>query len=84
MDKSDFLGKNAAELKAMRLGFEKELFNFRFQRVAQPLENPARIRTVRRMIARIKTRETCLLKESVSGGASASPKKTRATSKAAQ
>jgi large subunit ribosomal protein L29 len=33
----------------------KEIFNLRFQRASGPLENTARVRQVRRDIARIKT-----------------------------
>lgn len=84
MDKFVFTGKNTAELRAMRVGLEKELFNFRFQRVGQTLENPARIRTVRRDIARIKTMETLLAKESASQRTKPLSKKTAVASKAAQ
>ncbi len=84
MDKTVFTGKNSAELRSIRLGLEKELFNFRFQRVGQTLENPARIRTVRRDIARIKTQETLLAKESISKPTKPSSKKSVAASKAAQ
>jgi large subunit ribosomal protein L29 len=43
------------ELKDQLLGLKKEQFNLRFQRATQQLEKPARIREVRREIARIKT-----------------------------
>ena len=44
-----------AELE-QRLGdAKKELFKLRMQQVSGQLENPLRIRTVRRQIARIKT-----------------------------
>lgn len=35
--------------------YKKELFGLRFQQATGQLENPARIRTVRKNIARIKT-----------------------------
>ena len=35
--------------------YKKELFGLRFQQATGQLENPARIRTVRKSIARIKT-----------------------------
>ena len=41
----------AAELEKMK----KELFNLRFQHVTGQLENPVRMREVRRDIARVKT-----------------------------
>jgi len=43
------------ELKESLLGLRKEAFNLRFQRASGQLENTARIREVRRDIARIKT-----------------------------
>ena len=33
----------------------EELYNFRFQKAAERIENPGRVRAVRRNIARIKT-----------------------------
>jgi len=35
--------------------FKEELFNLRFQHATAQLDNPTRIREVRRIIARIKT-----------------------------
>jgi len=43
------------ELKDALLGLKKEQFNLRFQRATQQLENPGRVREVRREIARVKT-----------------------------
>jgi len=43
------------ELKDALLGLKKEQFNLRFQRATQQLENPGRVREVRREIARMKT-----------------------------
>lgn len=43
------------ELEKKEADFVEELFNLRFQRGAGKLENPSRIREVRRTIARIKT-----------------------------
>ena len=43
------------ELKDQLLGLKKEQFNLRFQRATQQLEKPARVREVRREIARVKT-----------------------------
>ena len=52
--------KNAAkmdrtELRSELLGLRKEQFNLRFQRASGQLENTARVRQVRRDIARIKS-----------------------------
>jgi large subunit ribosomal protein L29 len=47
--------KSEDELKDNLLGLRKEAFNLRFQRASGQLENTARIREVRRAIARIKT-----------------------------
>ena len=47
--------KSEDELKDSLLGLRKEAFNLRFQRASGQLENTARVREVRRDIARIKT-----------------------------
>jgi large subunit ribosomal protein L29 len=47
--------KSEDELKESLLGLRKEAFNLRFQRASGQLENTARMREVRRDIARIKT-----------------------------
>jgi large subunit ribosomal protein L29 len=47
--------KSEDELKDSLLGLRKEALNLRFQRASGQLENTARIREVRRDIARIKT-----------------------------
>lgn len=46
--------KSDDELKAELLDLKKEQFNLRFQRASGQLENTARVRIVRRTIARIK------------------------------
>ncbi|MBO0733620.1 MAG: 50S ribosomal protein L29 [Methylocapsa sp.] len=43
------------QLEQELLNLKKEQFNLRFQRATGQLENTARVRTVRRDIARIKT-----------------------------
>ncbi|MDA0369485.1 MAG: 50S ribosomal protein L29 [Proteobacteria bacterium] len=55
MKAEQLLGKSADELKDELLGLRKESFNLRFQRASGQLENTARVRQVRRDIARIKT-----------------------------
>ena len=47
--------KTHDELVDQLVGLKKEQFNLRFQRATQQLEAPARVRTVRREIAVIKT-----------------------------
>ena len=49
------LDKKLAELKA-------ELFNLRFQRAINQLDNPLRIKAVKRDIARVKTAQRMLAK----------------------
>jgi large subunit ribosomal protein L29 len=51
----DIRGKSPDEMKADLIGLRKEAFNLRFQVANGQLENTARIREVRRDIARIKT-----------------------------
>ena len=47
--------KTPDQLKSDMAQLQKEQFNLRFQRARGQLENTARVRTVRRDIARIKT-----------------------------
>ena len=47
--------KTADELKASLVSLHKEAFNLRFQRASGQLENTARVRAVRRDIARVET-----------------------------
>ena len=55
MANSDLRAKTPDELKDQLLGLKKEQFNLRFQHATQQLEKPARVKEVRREIARIKT-----------------------------
>jgi large subunit ribosomal protein L29 len=52
---SDLRAKTADQLKDQLEGLKKEQFNLRFQQASGQLENTARMRAVRRDIARIKT-----------------------------
>ena len=56
-----------AELQTELLELRKEQFNLRMQRGSGQLANPARFVTVRRKIARIKTRMTELAGELAGG-----------------
>ncbi|MEQ9662989.1 MAG: 50S ribosomal protein L29 [Parasphingopyxis sp.] len=51
----DLKVKNDDELKADLADLKREAFNLRFQAATSQLEKPARIKEVRRNIARIKT-----------------------------
>jgi len=55
MKTADLRQKTPDELKEQLLGLRKEGFNLRFQKATGQLENTARVREVRRDIARIKT-----------------------------
>lgn len=52
---SDLRTKTPDELSDDVLALKKEQFNLRFQRATGQLENTARVRQIRRDIARIKT-----------------------------
>ncbi|QIB36008.1 50S ribosomal protein L29 [Ancylobacter pratisalsi] len=52
---SDIRTKTVDELSDELLKLKKEQFNLRFQRATGQLENTARVRQVRRDIARVKT-----------------------------
>ena len=51
----DLRGNSVEELNQQLVDAKKELFNLRFQNATNQLENTARIREVRRNIARIQT-----------------------------
>ncbi len=55
MKPEDIRAKSADELNDQLLQLKKEQFNLRFQRASGQLDNTARVRAVRRDIARIKT-----------------------------
>jgi large subunit ribosomal protein L29 len=55
MKAEDIKAKSADELKSSLLELRKEAFNLRFQAASGQLENTARVRQVRRDIARVKT-----------------------------
>ena len=55
---AELRGLSGKELNAQVLELKEELFNLRFQGATGQLERPARVREVRRAIARIKTLQT--------------------------
>lgn len=52
---ADMRAKTGDELAALLLDLRKEQFNLRFQKVTAPQTNTARVKVVRRDIARVKT-----------------------------
>ena len=55
--------KTLQELQADALNLRQEIFNLRRQQASAQLEKPARLRNLRRDIARIETRLTSLRKK---------------------
>ena len=55
MKTDDLKTKSEDELKAELDNLKKEAFNLRFQQATGQLENTARVRQVRRSVARVKT-----------------------------
>jgi large subunit ribosomal protein L29 len=55
MKAADLRTKTSDQLKTELTTLRKEAFNLRFQKASGQLENTARVRQVRRDIARIKT-----------------------------
>ena len=55
MNAAEVRTKSDDELKTQLEALQKEAFNLRFQRASGQLENTARVRDVRRTVARIKT-----------------------------
>lgn len=55
MNAKDVKAKTNDELNTELAQLSKEVFNLRFQKASGQLENTARVREVRRTIARIKT-----------------------------
>ena len=55
MKQSELKDKNVDQLREDLSSFKKEAFNLRFQKASGQLENTARVRVVRRNIARILT-----------------------------
>jgi large subunit ribosomal protein L29 len=65
----DFKGMSIDQLDDQLVKLKKEQFNLRFQRASGQLENTARIRLVRRNIARVKTAAVARRGGSVKKGA---------------
>lgn len=55
MNASELTSKTPDQLRDQLVALKKEAFNLRFQQATGQLENTARVRAVRRDVARIKT-----------------------------
>jgi len=55
MKNSDLVGKTKDELNTKLVDLKKEQFNLRFQKATGQLENTARVKQVRRDVARVRT-----------------------------
>ena len=55
MTAKELLGNTPDQLRDQLVALKKEAFNLRFQQATNQLENTARMRAVRRDVARIKT-----------------------------
>ncbi len=55
MTAKELLGKTPDQLRESLVALKKEAFNLRFQQATNQLENTARMRAVRKDVARIKT-----------------------------
>jgi large subunit ribosomal protein L29 len=69
MKPADIRAMSDDQLKDELLKLKKEQFNLRFQKATGQAENTARMRQVRRDIARIKTEQTARAKLAVAGKA---------------
>lgn len=82
MKAQELIGKTADELKDMSLNLHKEQFTMRMQHAAGQLSNPARLREVRRDIARVKTAQNGgLTQATATAGAPKAPKAKKASNK---
>jgi large subunit ribosomal protein L29 len=65
MKMSDLKDFTIAELAAKSRDLRQDIFNLRLQQASSQLEKPARLRTLRRDIARIETQISALRKQTV-------------------
>ncbi len=65
MKMSDLKDFTIAELAAKSRDLRQDVFNLRLQQASSQLEKPARLRTLRRDIARIETQISALRKRAV-------------------
>lgn len=69
MNAHELRDKTPDELRDQLASLKKEAFNLRFQQATSQMENTARMRAVRRDVARVKT----ILNEKAAGAASDAP-----------
>ncbi|HIV87686.1 MAG TPA: 50S ribosomal protein L29 [Candidatus Pygmaiobacter gallistercoris] len=62
MKANELTKMSAAELDKKLAELKEELFNLRFQHAINQLDNPLRIKAVKRDIARVKTAQRMLVK----------------------
>ncbi len=65
MKMSDLKDFTIAELAAKSRDLRQDIFNLRLQQASSQLEKPARLRTLRRDVARIETQISALRKRAV-------------------
>jgi large subunit ribosomal protein L29 len=63
MKMSELREKTAVELAALERDLRLELFNLRLQQASSQLEKPARLRVLRRDVARVQTQLAALRKK---------------------
>jgi len=63
MKMSDLKDRTLTELVAQSRDMRQEIFNLRLQQASSQLEKPARLRSLRRDIARLETQITSLRKK---------------------
>lgn len=80
MDIVELRGKTPDELQALLMDLKKEAFNLRFQQARGELTNTARIRVVRKTVARLQT----LLKNPAAANAKVKPVEAKAPKKKAE
>jgi large subunit ribosomal protein L29 len=68
MNAADIRALSADQIKDKLISLKKEQFNLRFQQATGQLENTARVRVIRRSIARLKTVLLSKTKESKGEG----------------
>lgn len=64
MKMSELREKTAVELAALSRDLRQDLFNLHLQKASSQLEKPARLRTLRRQIARVETQLSVLRRKS--------------------
>jgi large subunit ribosomal protein L29 len=82
-EKNNFKDLTAQELAAKGRDLRHEMFNLRLQQASAQLEKPARIRNLRRDIARIETQLSAVRNKATNDAATKAAKPAKATKTAA-